>query len=130
EDCERYLSTSEQIESALRCETVLAGDGSLEFSAGVLVQALPGGRGAAVVAAARERLSAGALRDALDDPQARDPGTLVELALGEVLGAWHALDSRHVRFFCPCSRERAGSSLALLGPAELAAMILEDGKAE
>ena len=35
-----------------------------------------------------------------------------------------------MRFYCGCSRERAGASLALLGRAELAAMILEDGKAE
>jgi molecular chaperone Hsp33 len=43
---------------------------------------------------------------------------------------WQALDARPVRFHCPCSRERAGATLALLGAQELAAMILEDGKAE
>jgi molecular chaperone Hsp33 len=130
EDCEHYLTASEQIDSALRCETVLAADGTLAFSAGVLVQALPGGRGADVVEGARERLVAGALRAAMAGADGRDPGTLVENALGEVLGAWSALDTRPVRFYCPCSRERAGASLALLGQAELGAMILEDGKAE
>ena len=40
------------------------------------------------------------------------------------------LDRRPVAFECPCSRARAGTSLALLGEAELAAMILDDGKAE
>ena len=132
EDCERYLTASEQIESALRCETVLAADGTLAFAAGILVQALPGGRGAAVVAAARERLAAGALRAAISpSPDApRDPGSLIESALGEAIGAWNALDARPVRFHCPCSRERAGAALALLGSAELADMILEDGKAE
>ncbi|HVU50415.1 MAG TPA: Hsp33 family molecular chaperone HslO [Polyangia bacterium] len=134
EDCERYLTDSEQIESALRCETVLAADGTLAFAAGLLVQALPGGRGAAVVAAARERLAAGALGAALSRSTSgdvpRDPGTLVEEALGDAIGAWQALDARPVRFHCPCSRERAGAALALLGTAELADMILEDGKAE
>jgi molecular chaperone Hsp33 len=130
DDCEHYLTASEQIESALRCETVLAEDGTLAFAAGILVQALPGGRGAAVVAAARERLVAGALRAALAHKDARDPGTLIEEALGDAIGAWHALDARPVRFHCPCSRERAGASLALLGAAELGAMILEDGQAE
>jgi molecular chaperone Hsp33 len=136
DDCERYLTTSEQIESALRCETVLAPDGTVAFAAGVLVQALPGGRGAAVVAAARAQLAAGALRAAMgagpDGPGApvRDPGGLIEAALGDAIGAWHALDARPVSFHCPCSRERAGASLALLGESELAAMILEDGKAE
>jgi molecular chaperone Hsp33 len=132
EDCERYLTASEQIESALRCETVLAPDGTVAFAAGLLVQALPGGRGAAIVAAARERLAAGALRAAMAAPAASssDVGALVESSLGEAIGAWHALDARPVRFQCPCSRERAGASLALLGAAELADMILEDGGAE
>jgi molecular chaperone Hsp33 len=136
DDCEHYLMTSEQIDSALRCETVLAPDGTLLFSAGILVQALPGGRGAAIVAGARTIFAAGGLRDAMSpasgDPRRdlRDPGTLVENALGDVLGIWHALDERAVRFHCPCTWERAGASLALLGKAELADMILEDGKAE
>jgi molecular chaperone Hsp33 len=136
DDCERYLTTSEQIESALRCETVLAEDGTLIAAAGILVQALPGGRGAAVVDAARERFTAGALQGALAAATAPgaatlpDAGTLIEEALGDVLGAWHALEVRPVRFHCPCSRERAGASLALLGAADLATMILEDGKAD
>jgi molecular chaperone Hsp33 len=131
EDCERYLTESEQIDSALRCETLLDADGRLVASAGLLVQALPGGRGAAAVSAARARLHAGALTAALNaDPRAADAGGLVETALGDVLGMWNALDERPVRFHCPCSRERAGSTLALLGASEIAAMILEDGKAE
>jgi molecular chaperone Hsp33 len=131
EDCAHYLRASEQIESALRCETLFGADGALVAAAGILVQALPGGRGAATVYAARTRLAAGALGDALAaHPHAADAGTLVDDALGDVLGAWRALDARHVRFFCPCSRERAGASLALLGAPELADMILEDGKAE
>jgi molecular chaperone Hsp33 len=130
EDCERYLTASEQIASALRCETVLAPDGALALAAGVLVQALPGGRGVPVVDAARAELAKGALRTALAGAGPHDPGALVEGALGEVIGAWHALDARPVRFHCACSRERAGASLALLGAAELASMILEDGKAE
>jgi molecular chaperone Hsp33 len=129
-DCEHYLETSEQIDSALRCETALGPDGTLAFAAGLLVQALPGGRGAAVVAAARERLAAGTLRAAIAGDDSRDPGTLIENAFGEAIGAWNALDARPVRFHCPCSRERAGASLALLGSAELADMILVDGKAE
>jgi molecular chaperone Hsp33 len=133
DDCERYLTASEQIASALRCETVLAPDGGLAFAAGVLVQALPGGRGTSVVDAARAHLATGALRTAiagLRPGNPRDPGALIESALGEVIGAWQALEARPVRFHCPCSRERAGASLALLGAAELASMILEDGKAE
>ena len=46
------------------------------------------------------------------------------------LGELRVLDRRPVRFFCPCSRDRAGASLAILGSADLSAMILDDGKAE
>jgi molecular chaperone Hsp33 len=130
EDVEQYLTASEQIDSALRCETVLADDGTLLFSAGILVQALPGGRGAPIVQASRERFAAGALLAAISGPDLRDPGSLVENALGDQLGVWNALDERPVRFFCPCTRERAGASLAMLGKDELASMILEEGKAE
>jgi molecular chaperone Hsp33 len=130
EDVEQYLTASEQIDSALRCETVLSEDGELLFSAGILVQALPGGRGAPIVEASRERFAAGALRAAIAGGDLRDPGSLIENALGDTLGVWNALDERPVRFFCPCTRERAGASLAMLGKDELAAMILEEGKAE
>ncbi len=131
EDCERYLTESEQIDSALRCETLLDAEGRLVAVAGLLVQALPGGRGAAAVSAARGRFVAGALGAALGaDPRAADAGGLVEATLGDVIGAWQALDARPVRFHCSCTRERAGATLALLGAAELSAMILEDGKAE
>jgi molecular chaperone Hsp33 len=133
EDVEQYLTASEQIDSALRCETMLGEDGELLFSAGILVQALPGGRGAPIVEAARKCFAAGALRAAIsgqNPKDLRDPGSLVENALGDALGVWNALDERPVRFLCPCSRERAGASLALLGKEELAEMILEEGKAE
>jgi molecular chaperone Hsp33 len=131
DDCERYLMDSEQIESALRCETVLDADGNIVAAVGVLVQALPSGRGAATVRAARERLHDGALVAALAAGGEKvDAGGLIEDALGSVLGAWRMLDSRPVRFQCGCSRERAGASLALLGAAEIGSMILEDGRAE
>jgi molecular chaperone Hsp33 len=130
DDCEHYLTASEQIASALRCETALAPDGSLAFAAGVLVQALPGGRGAPLVDAARAKLAAGALQTAIAGAGPHDPGSLIEEALGDALPPWQALDARPVRFYCGCSRERAGASLALLGAAELSSMILEDGQAE
>ena len=55
---------------------------------------------------------------------------LLRAVFGGRLGAIRVLDRRPARFFCPCSRERAGDSLAILGEADLAAMILDDGKAE
>src|SRR3954471_20508439 len=52
EDVEAYLEKSEQVVSALACDALVGPDGALEFAAGILVQALPGSEGAALVAAA------------------------------------------------------------------------------
>ena len=129
EDVERYLEASEQIASALACDATLAPDGTIAFAAGILVQALPGGDGAARVAAARLLLAGGEFLRALGAGP-RDGEAVVTAVLGGQLGEARILDRRPVRFDCPCSRDRAGTSLALLGDAELTAMILDDGRAE
>jgi molecular chaperone Hsp33 len=129
EDIERYLEASEQIASALACDAVLAADGTIAFSGGILIQALPGSDGAVRVAAARGLLADGEFLRALG-PGPHDADGIVATVLGEQLGPVRILDRRPVRFDCPCSRARAGTSLALLGESELAAMILDDGQAE
>lgn len=130
EDVENYLMASEQIDSALACDGLLEdGGGDVEIAGGVLVQALPGTSGIAVVEAARQRLRAGGLARAL----ASGPATaeaLARMVLGDAAPVLEVLDVRPVTFHCPCSRDRAIGSLTLLGAAELGSMILEDGKAE
>jgi molecular chaperone Hsp33 len=129
EDVERYLTDSEQIASALACDAMVEGDGGVTLAGGILLQALPGSDGASVVAAAREVLRAGGLSRALDAAPQHAEG-IIAATLGERFGAIELLGRRPVSFHCPCSRDRAATSLALLGDAELSAMILEDGKAE
>jgi len=129
EDVEAYLEKSEQVVSALACDTLFAPDGTLDFAAGILIQALPGSEGAALVAQARALIAGGEFLRALAGAR-RDAEGVIAAVLGERLGKVQVLDRRPVVFDCPCSRARAGSSLALLGEAELAAMILDDGKAE
>jgi molecular chaperone Hsp33 len=130
EDVERYLTESEQIESALACDTVVGPDGRVVGSAGILVQALPGQGGALELADAHRLIADGALARTVGGGLPASGGELVAAVFGGRLGEVRVLDRRPVRFFCPCSRERAGASLALLGPADLSAMILDDGKAE
>jgi molecular chaperone Hsp33 len=129
EDVERYLEASEQIVSALACDAALAPDGTIAFAAGILIQALPGSDGAVRVAAARGLVADGQLLRALGAGP-RDGAAVIAAALGDRLGEVRILDRRAVRFDCPCSRARASTSLALLGEAELATMILDDGRAE
>lgn len=129
EDVEAYLEKSEQVVSALACDALFSTTGALDFAAGILVQALPGSEGAALVAEARALITGGEFLRALAGAR-RDGAGVVAAVLGERLGKVQVLDRRRVGFDCPCSRARAGSSLALLGESELAAMILDDGKAE
>ncbi len=129
EDVEAYLEKSEQVVSALACDALIASDGTLDFAAGILIQALPGGEGAALVDEARAFVAGGEFLRALSGAR-RDGEGVIAAVLGGRLGKVQLLDRRPVVFDCPCSRARAGTSLALLGEGELAAMILDDGKAE
>src|SRR5580698_2427895 len=65
EDVEAYLEKSEQVVSALACDTLFAPDGTLDFAAGILIQALPGSEGAALVAQARALIAGGEFLRAL-----------------------------------------------------------------
>jgi molecular chaperone Hsp33 len=130
EDVERYLTESEQVESALACEATAEADGRVTASAGVLVQALPGSEGALDVVLARGLFQDGALARVVAGGLPSSGEDLVAAVFGGRLGQIRLLDRRPLRFFCPCSRERAGDSLAMLGDADLSTMILDDGKAE
>jgi len=127
-DVEHYLCQSEQIESALACEARLDARGGISLAVGVLVQALPQEAGARYVAEARARLRAGALRDLPDDA---DVAAVIGAALGEDADRAHLLPGTlPLRFHCPCSRERAASTLALLGEQDLLTLIREEGAAD
>jgi molecular chaperone Hsp33 len=129
EDVERYLTESEQIESALACDTTAGADGRVVASAGILVQALPG-EAAIEVALARGLFAEGALAQIVAAGLPPSGDELLRAVFAGRLGELRILDRRPARFFCRCSRPRAGNSLAMLGDADLSAMILEDGKAE
>jgi len=130
DDVERYLTESEQIESALACEASVGADGRVAAAAGILVQALPGSAGASDVAAARRLFAEGALARVVEIGRVVSGADLVAAVFGGRLGEVRVLDRRAVRFFCPCSRERADASLAMLGSTDLSEMILDDGRAE
>jgi len=133
-DVESYLCRSEQIDSALVCEAQLDEAGAIRVAAGVLVQALPHSDGSTAVAAARARFREGVLARLL----ARSATAAAELTPAELLAAGLAedaaslkrLDERPVVFQCPCSRERAASTLAMLGEQDLLDLIREEGEAE
>lgn len=133
EDVEHYLTTSEQIDSVLRCETLVDRDGKVTAAAGLLVQTLPQVHGAAVVEFLRDTLRGPALSSVLTSALAKDafdPESIARAALGQCANDMQVLDLREVRFFCPCTRERAESTLGMLRPEDLKEMILETNDAE
>jgi len=133
QEVENYLITSEQIDSVVRCDVLVDDDGKITAAAGLLVQTLPQAHGAALVEFVRDTLRGLAFTKVL--AEAFEGGTvdaesLARSALGEGAHDLQVLDSRAVEFFCPCSRERAESTLSMLRQEDLKEMILEDNHAE
>jgi len=132
EDVEHYLNTSEQIDSVLKCEVFLDGEGRPEAAVGILVQTLPEARGAAVVEFLRDTLRGPSLAEVMN-AQLSAPlscESIVRAALGPCADGMKILDDRPVTFHCPCSRERARITLAMLREEDLQEMILETNDAE
>jgi len=133
DDVERYLSDSEQIDSALACDVFFDEAGRVSFAGGVLVQALPGSEGSEYVEAARTALKAGFLAKtvaaAQEDGRRVGCEALASGLVGQESGDGDAppaitwLDRRPVVFHCPCSKERAAATLALLDEDELTHML-------
>ena len=129
EDVEHYLRVSEQVDSALGCEAVLGEGMVIAASAGVLAQCMPGDAGTDRVRELQHRFRTGALYELLAGG-CDDAVTLARELLGDGAVDLEILETRPVRFHCPCSRERVEAMLELLGHAELSAMIRDDGRAE
>jgi molecular chaperone Hsp33 len=131
-DVEHYLRTSEQIDSALGCDAVVDPVTEVRASAGLLVQCLPGAKGAELISQLRHRLRNGCLHAALvDQPHlAADVHALARFLLEDLAPGLRVLDRRPVVFRCRCSAERALSAVSSLPPDELAEMLAQDGGAE
>ena len=132
-DIQRYLTVSEQIDSALCCEVVPDDAGGILRAAAVLVQALPDDGSSVVgddVASVRQALAEGALWDLLSGPAAErlDAGMLAAAVVPE--GAVQVLSEVPVRFGCGCDDERVRAALSTLGPADLDKLADERGAAE
>jgi molecular chaperone Hsp33 len=126
-DVEHYLIASEQIDSAIGCEALLDDDLSVRISGGVLVQALPETKGAPLLELTRLRLREGLLTELMADGSLLTAEALARAVVGPGSDL-KVLDTRPLRFHCPCSRERASATLALVG-ADLPSMVDEDGGA-
>ena len=130
-DVEKYLLTSEQIDSVLRCATLLDSEGRVTASAGLLVQTLPQAGGEALVEFIRQSLDGERLNQALREATGGlGAETLARRMLAPMSDTLQTLDCRPVTFACSCSRARAAATLEMLHEEDLREMILEDNQAQ
>jgi molecular chaperone Hsp33 len=120
----RWFAASDQVETALALEVLPRGDEPLGQVAGLLVQRLPGGEGAAVVDA-RDAIDAGALDAGLE-------ASAPALALLEAVAGpgWEVLAEQEVAYRCGCSLERVRNAVTALGADGLADLAATVGQAE
>jgi molecular chaperone Hsp33 len=130
DDIERYLVTSEQIDSVLVADAALDENGQVLWAGGLLLQAMPGGEHQDTLAQERTRLHMGGFFAALMASSGLGPEDLARKALGELGADLRLLETRPVQFSCHCSRERAEATIALLGEREITAILSDPGVAE
>lgn len=122
-DLARFFAESEQVATALDLAVVGRGDEALGDVAGLLVQRLPDGDGAALEEV-RERLAAGAFREAL----ARGAGAQDAIAAAAGPG-FELLADLEVAYRCGCSLERARAAVSALGTRGLEDVLAKERQA-
>jgi molecular chaperone Hsp33 len=124
-DLERYLLTSDQVESRVELHVRATSGEPLGQVSGVLLQALPGGDLATLQTlgeAVRARSAALSL----------DPARSVSALLGQVLGeeAFEITSRLPLSYRCSCSQERVERALQSMGAQALREVADEDHQAE
>ncbi len=125
EDLAYYLTTSEQVPSAVGLGVFVAPDNSIAASGGFLIQSLPPQDDRAVDRL-MERIGAmPPITELLR--QGKTPEQLLELLFAGI--PYDTLEKRALAFRCSCSRERVERALIAMGGEELESLIREQGEA-
>ena len=126
EDFAFYLAKSEQIPSAVMLGVLLKNSAPYVAAAGgVMLQMMPGAIQHIITMIEDTIVHAPHITSVIE--RSGDPKHLIELALGDI--AYEILEEREVEFRCTCSRDKALSMIAALGPNEVESMIEENGGA-
>ena len=126
EDLEHYLTSSEQLPSALGCAVILDRAGRPLRAGGVLCQTFPGGD-ATDIERLRESLRSGTLQQLLS----RHERTTSELIGYALAGQEHeSMGVSALRFHCHCGRDTARSVVSTLGAEDIDALAGEAGRTE
>jgi len=120
EDLAHYLARSEQVPSAVGIGVFVQPSGAVEAAGGYIVQLMPGVTDA--IAADIEST----IRELPHPTRMLRDGDSPEDMLRRIFGnAVEILESRPVRFHCPCSLERVEQAILLLGPEAIEEMIAD-----
>lgn len=126
EDVAQYLLTSEQTPSAVALGVLVAPDGHVRASGGLIIQLFPDA-GEDVLTHLEKNLSQLPPVSSLVDR-----GMIPEEVVAEAVKGLNVryLEKTPLRFKCNCSRERVGDILAAMGKEEIEKLLEEQGKAE
>src|SRR5690606_6966742 len=126
EDISYYLTTSEQVPSAVGLGVLVGEGGKVLVAGGFLLQTLPGADDRVLTQAEENIARLGAVTNVLHAVPAGS--ALLERLLDGL--EWRLLATRPLRFACRCSRDKAKRALATLHPDVRADMATADGGAE
>jgi molecular chaperone Hsp33 len=116
-----YMQESEQILTVMGCATVLDDAGKVQSAGGYVVQLLPGAdHDVAMVLTERLALDFADITSQVAAPDF-DPDTLLDELLYRV--EFSRVESRDVRFHCPCSHTTVLTSLATIDRADIQSFI-------
>jgi molecular chaperone Hsp33 len=126
DDITEYLVASEQVDSVLGLDAVLDGQGHVQRSGGVLLQALPADGDRVSLEAERARLPAGVLYEALT----KHGDGWVEAVASQLSVERTVLEQSPIGWACQCSDKRVMAALLAVGVAELDDILAKEAKAE
>ncbi|HWV39009.1 MAG TPA: Hsp33 family molecular chaperone HslO [Vulgatibacter sp.] len=124
---EHFFDVSDQLPTAAAIEAIPDDEGMPARVVAVLAQRMPGGDDEAL-AAIRERLRAGALREAI--AEGGNGGLRLVLPALEGFGRVDVLEDVPLAYRCTCSRERAERGVVAAGEDQILEMIAKDKGAE
>lgn len=126
EDLAAYFVESEQIPTACGLGVLVDRDQSVLTAGGYLIQLLPGAGEDVIARVEGGIMAAGAVTGLLREDD--DPVELLRRVMPDF--DLEILEESPIEYRCYCSRERMERALISLGPAELRALIDEQGSAE
>ncbi len=126
EDFSFYFYSSEQVPSIVALGVLVNPDNTIKAAGGYIIQVMPDATDERIDELQEMSKSFRPVSELIDEGMS--PETIMNTILGEE--NWNKLSEMPVSFKCNCSKERFLDAISSIDPAEIMAMIQEDGGAE